>query len=79
MSAKPASQCTRRQQEQPPAITMPDSQSGASCGLPPARTTRRSSGSSTGSLARRMKRGHAPNGVIRRLRTAQCVSATAEA
>ena len=58
---------------------MPNSQSGASCGLPPARTIRRSSGSSTGSLARRMKRGHAPNGVIRRLRTAQCVSATAEA
>ena len=43
---------------------MPISQSGASCGLPPARMTRRSSGSSTGSLTRRTNRGQAPNGVM---------------
>ena len=79
VAAKPTSQWTRLSSSSPPAITMPISQSGASCGLPPARMTRRSSGRSTGSLARRMRRGQAPNGVIRRLRTAQCVRATAEA
>ena len=60
-------------------MTMPSSQSGASCGLPPARMTRRSSGSSTGSLARRTNRGQAPKGVMLRRRTAQWVRATADA
>ncbi len=69
----------RLSSSRPPAMTIPSSQSGASCGLPPARMTRRSSGSRTGSLARRTSRGQRPKGPIFRRRTAQCVSATTEA
>ena len=72
--ARPTSHCTRLISSRPPRTTMPISQSEASCGLPPSRTTRRSSGRSTGSLALRTNRGQAPNGLIRRLRTAQAVA-----
>ena len=60
-------------------MTKPTSQKGASWGPAPTLMMRRSSGSSTGSLTRRMNRGQAPNWLMRRFRTAQWVSATAVA
>jgi hypothetical protein len=55
-----------------PATTMATSaHQGAFCGIPPERTTRRSTGASSGSIAWREKRAIGLKGLMRLVRTSQ--------
>src|SRR3989442_1300471 len=60
----------------PPAATTTTSHQPACTGLPPRRTSRRSTGRSTGSVAPRNARPTGPKGDRRRVRTSQDASAT---
>ena len=65
------SHCSSTMTSTPATTTAASAHHGAWLGIPPARTTRVSTGASSGSIARRKNRAMGEKGLMRRVRTAQ--------